>query len=317
MQFADQPITPVSSASFLRFLHRALPLERRFLPLLRCYQEDPGLLSVPWGEFQLHFPGSWLPGASDAVYKKPRNNNPEFFDLLAPITATLDWGSIVDVGAALGVYILNFRAITDRPIIAYEPSPLPFALAEYNVRANSLVDVRIRNVACGNSAGWVQLAAGINSAIVPDKRGAASAFDASDDVLENSVSVPLVRLDDDLRASGPVSLLKIDCEGFEYQVLSGSAEVIEKYHPIIFLELHPKQIDAYGHSLAEVCEFLTGEYDLEFWDFDSSERSPHSVVRFLGRYRRNGCRYSDRHAMMEAASHSSGPSQIFLLARPR
>src|SRR5690242_9624844 len=116
MQFDDVTVTRVNAASFLRLLHRVMPLERRFYSLMQRYQNQAGLLSVRWGEFNLHFPGSWLASACDAVYKRPESNNPEFFELLAPLATALRHGAIVDVGAALGMYILNFRALTDRPI---------------------------------------------------------------------------------------------------------------------------------------------------------------------------------------------------------
>jgi hypothetical protein len=149
------------------------------------------------------------------------------------------------------------------------------------------------------------------------REGDATAGFDMEDVLGKTVSVPLVRLDDDLRSAGAVSLLKIDCEGFEYQVLAGSAELIEKYRPVIFVELHPQQIGNYGHSLADICELLAGKYELEFWDYRETERSTHSLVRLFGRYRHNGRRFLSERAMLETAARPSAPGQIFLLARPR
>jgi hypothetical protein len=111
--------------------------------------------------------------------------------------------------------------------------------------------------------------------------------------------------------------LKIDCEGFEYQVLAGATELIERDRPVIFVELHPQEIRKYDHSIADVCGCLRNNYDLEFWNYLATERSGHAMIRLLGRYRQNGSRYSDQHAMMQATSDASGPSQIFLLARPK
>jgi FkbM family methyltransferase len=327
MEFEHLEVTPVKRAKVMRLLHRALPLERRLVPMLRDYEVHPGLLSVPWSGFRLHFPSCWLGEVSSAVYKGPRNNNPEFFELLAPMLPRLAPGRVVDVGAAIGVYILNFRALTNAPIIAYEPNPLAFELASYNVRSNRLSQVELRNVACGNLQGAIGLRAGINSFIESVDTNANEGAPAEKYFLEElcrryspgdqSVSVPLVRLDEDLASAGAISLLKIDCEGFEYQILSGSKEMIQRHRPVIFIELHSQEIGNYGHSIAEVCQVLRPNYHLEFWVYGQKESSRNPAVRFFGRYSNRGHRFPNEAAMLEVATGPSKPSQLFLLGRPK
>src|SRR5215470_5950249 len=88
-------VVPVKATKAMRLLHGAVPLERKFCVLLRRYRNHTGLLSVPWGDFQLHFPSSWLNDVCDAVYKTPHSNQPEFFELIAPLIPNLKRGSIV------------------------------------------------------------------------------------------------------------------------------------------------------------------------------------------------------------------------------
>ena len=325
MDLKELPVTAVKPSRVMRLMHRVLPLERKLFPLVDGYGNGPGLLSVPWGDFRLHFPRKWLAHVCDAVYKGPHENNPEFFEILAPLVPELEAGTIVDVGAAIGVYILNFRALTNAPIIGYEPSPLAFQLADYNVRSNHLSGIKLKHVACGDTQGQVELNVGINSFIncgdssereTHSEHGfepSSRRYRPDDEV----VSVPSVRLDDEFDSAGPVRLLKIDCEGFEYQILSGAAEILRKWRPHLFIELHPQDIGNYGHSVGEVCELLAPNYDLDFWDYGRSERSASRRVRFFGRYSQRGHRFKDKAAMMEAMAQPCKPSQMFLLGRPK
>lgn len=326
-KFERISVTCVRATTMLRLLHRMLPLERRFFALLRGYGAVRGLLSVPWGKFRLHFPSRWLPDVCGAVYKSPKANNPEFFEILAPLISKLNAGSIVDIGAAMGVYILNFRAFTDARIVAYEPNPLVFGLAKYNIWSNGIGKVDLRNTACGEAKGSINLRAGINSCIDYINQISAAEVASGDCDVESlfqqygsgnqSFSVPLVTLDNDLESETSISLLKIDCEGFEYHILKGARKVIKKHRPVIFIELHPQYIGNYGHSIEEVGALLRPMYELAFWDYTRSERSPDPAVRFFGRYSCSGHRFPNEAAMLNLATSAFKPSQLFLLAQPR
>ena len=36
-----------------------------------------------------------------------------------------------------------------------------------------------------------------------------------------------------------VDVIKIDVEGYEYEVFKGGEKILEKYHPVIFMEFSP------------------------------------------------------------------------------
>jgi hypothetical protein len=114
-----------------------------------------------------------------------------------------------------------------------------------------------------------------------------------------------------------VSLIKIDCEGFEWGVLAGCREIIAAYRPLLFVELHPGLIGAFGHSLAEVCDVLRPAYELQFWDANPSQRSKSRLTRYFGRYRHEMVRLHDEAHMLAAATREPRPDQLFLLALPR
>jgi len=303
-------VRKVRSAVFWRLLHGLLPLGQRLNAIMRCFIEPRGFVVVPWGRPWLTLDAGWLrvpSTASAPFYQGPRRQNPEFFALVAPMLAKAGQGAFVDVGANIGVYTLNARAAATMPIVAFEPEPAAFALLSRNTDGNDLPAVTIHNVACGDRPGILRLRSGINGAVAGDTPDA-------DDADTDTIAVPVVRLDDALRGVS-VAVIKIDCEGYEWQVLSGCREVIAAWRPGLFVELHPKLIGSYGHSLDEVCDLLRPDYNLDFWMFSPAPRR--RLPRFLARYRVGLRPLPDEAAMLAVAARLPMPDQIFLRATPR
>lgn len=302
---AAAPVRRVRGVRVWRGLKRLLPLGQRFNRLIALCTGSGGLLAVPWGRHWLTIDAAWLRVPSTAaapIYNTPRRQNPEFFALVSPMLAASGPGAIVDVGANIGVYTLNFREHSAAPIVAFEPDPTSFDLLSRNVADNALPSVTARRTACGDAPGRQRFCCGINGAMAAGGDGDAD--------------VPVIRLDDAL-AGQRVAFVKIDCEGYEWQVLSGVRALIEAQKPLLFVELHPKLIGRYGHSLAEVCDLLRPRYHLEFWEADATQRSHWRWVRFFGRYRDGLRRLAGERDMFARAAADPAPDQIFLCARPR
>lgn len=296
------------SAWFWRLLHAVLPLEQRLNPLLRRLYGRAGLLRVPWGRFWLTISAAWLGIASSAsapVYRGPRRQNPEFFVILAPCLESLAPGTIVDVGANIGIYTLNFRARSNAPIFAFEPDAGSFRLLQETLDFNAVPGVSAFNLACGDRNGELNFREGINGSV-------ASVGHAAETTL-----VPVVRLDEKLADVRPIRLIKIDCEGYEWNVLNGCSAIILTQRPLLFVELHPALIGAYGHSLREVCDLLRDHYKLTFWDFLPLQRSRSGVLRFRSRYGAGLKRLSGEAEMLALAAKVPRPDQIFMLALPK
>jgi FkbM family methyltransferase len=142
-------------------------------------------------------------------------------------------GTAVDVGANVGNHTLWLAAICRLWVVAFEP--LVADQLKRNVELNDLVGrVEVHSAALGAKAGWARHATGGRlSRTGPD------------------LTIPVLRLDDyDLAG---VSVVKIDVEGMEAQVLRGAADTVERNRPVIFAEEwaeHPGWHDA----IAEVLE---------------------------------------------------------------
>lgn len=70
--------------------------------------------------------------------------------------------------------------------------------------------------------------------------------------------VPVVRLDDELDR---IDAIKIDCEGYEVEVLKGMERLVpENPQLVLLLEVHERQLGLAGSSLLELAELLLKEY---------------------------------------------------------
>jgi len=130
---------------------------------------------------------------------------------------------IVDIGANVGVSVLWFaHRFPQARILAIEPGVEASAMLEKNVRANGLQDrVDIWRVAVGGRQGSGNLAHGAN--LATNYMVDASAIGASTSRHEtiDTERVDVVTLQDVLERipDGQIDLLKMDCEGGEFEFL--------------------------------------------------------------------------------------------------
>jgi FkbM family methyltransferase len=191
-----------------------------------------------------------------------------------------------------------------------------------------LKDVELRRLACGDVPGEVLFQSGPNGNIVSAEEAAAAAAPgeatsadldaAAETTLKHRpiIPVPVVTLDTEL-AKTPVSLMKIDCEGYELKILQGAREVLRRDRPVLLIEVHPQFLPQFGGSVRQVVEFLAPMYDLEAWDF-SPDRGSLGLFRSLTRYAPDrGRRFPDMETMITAAATPPLPTQLYLLGRPK
>ena len=233
----------------------------------------------------------------------------------------------MDVGANIGYFPLLIRRETALPILGFEPQPFLHELASTSVADSGLKDVELRRLACGDAPGEVLFQSGPNGNIVSAEEAAAAApgeatsadLDAAAETTLKRrpiIPVPVVTLDTEL-AKTPVSLMKIDCEGYELKILQGARAILHRDRPVLLIEVHPQFLPQFGGSVRQVVDFLSPMYDLEAWDF-SPDRGSLGLFRSLTRYAPDrGRRFPDMEAMITAAATPPLPTQLYLLARPK
>lgn len=134
--------------------------------------------------------------------------------------------TIFDIGAHLGAFTLYIKAqLPNSYIYAFEPASDNFLLLEKNVRQNKLINIKIFQKAVAANSGQVFLnTTGRDS----------NAYQLS----ATGVAVSSVSLDDFLRTENitKIDLIKLDCEGSEYEILSNFKNINQV--KAIILEYH-------------------------------------------------------------------------------
>jgi FkbM family methyltransferase len=168
---------------------------------------------------------------------------------------------VADVGANAGMVTLPVSKLVGQTgmVYSFEPIPETFDKLKSNVSVNSLANVELYPFALGErsclgEAGFEDTGNSGTTAILPGKDGTGIRIEPLDDLY---LAGKIKRLD----------LIKIDVEGFEYNVLLGAAKVIEQFKPILFIEFNTALIQRIGNDPACLVKML---YDWGYRLFDAS-----------------------------------------------
>ena len=146
----------------------------------------------------------------------------------------LDWllvlpyddGIFIDVGANLGNHTLFFSKIMGKECYSFEPNDKVYSALVENITLNVLE----KNVKCFNTA-------------LGNKSGKASILSVLDNNLGSTTleykdngDIDVKTLDSIIFNNQSVALIKIDVEGFEFEVLKGAKETIKTNTPILLIE---------------------------------------------------------------------------------
>lgn len=179
----------------------------------------------------------------------------------------------IDIGAHAGVILREItRCAPKGRHIAFEPLP---AFAEQLAREFPTVDVR--------------------NAAVSDHSGEAIFFVVPDDPMQSGlkprstadanstpITVAVEKLDDCLPEGYIPTLIKIDVEGGERQVLEGAMRTIVDHRPIVCFEHGPGAEHAYDTVPEQVYDLLVTRARMRIFDIDGN--GPYDREKFIATY---------------------------------
>ncbi|NLE43630.1 MAG: FkbM family methyltransferase [Chloroflexi bacterium] len=175
----------------------------------------------------LHF---WVrPHTADALVVQEVIQNPFYQAALSTIGKD---AVVIDIGAHIGAFTI-LAALKGSRVLALEPVPANYDLLVDNLRLNCVQD----RVEALNVAAW--LSSGLRSMKVSDESTAGSSLCYGRDT-ETEISVQCVVLDD-LIADRDVTtcdVLKLDCEGAEFEILEALRPETWRQLRAIVLEYH-------------------------------------------------------------------------------
>lgn len=179
-------------------------------------------------------------------------------------------GVFIDIGANIGYHSLLASKILSGGghIYSFEPQHSIYLQLLKSVEKNNLKNITVYNTALSDRVGSETL-------YIREENSGGSTL-LSLPVMESfqvgsRVSVELATLDSFLENFPSVDLIKIDVEGYEYEVFRGAQKLLEKYHPTIIMEFSPVfYVQDYTEKSGNLVNFLSNK-GYRFFDMDDKE----------------------------------------------
>jgi FkbM family methyltransferase len=178
----------------------------------------------------------------------------------------------IDVGANIGLYTLHAagRVGDSGIVIAFEPVEKTFRLLENNVSLNNFSNIRVENLALSDKEKPIEIFTentGTNS-------GMASSYL---EFYSDSIRVDAVSLDGYLDRNPPerVDFIKMDIEGGEYPALLGMKKTLQRFSPMLLVEIDEKVLETTPYYKNDILSFLD---DLGYEQHSYREREGKNYV---------------------------------------
>ena len=163
--------------------------------------------------------------------------------------------TIIDVGANIGQYTLLAadRVKDSGKVISFEPAQENFEILQRNVHLNKFDDrVKIIKSAVGSTIGTCEFV------LTSDGGSNFISQNSSNGSMSKRVIVPCLTLDSFISCQNfeKIDLIKIDAEGADFEVIKGARKMLEKYHPILFVEFAERVLKKFETTPREMLNFL-------------------------------------------------------------
>ncbi len=170
-----------------------------------------------------------------SIFLKFDKNEQSIFIFLDKLS---DNGTILDIGANIGITSLVFCKKNGVEVKAFEPIIANYQVLRRIKKFKQLDNLEVFPIALGSHTGIVDMVMPIDNGVV--QQGLSHITNSIESNSGQHYQVEIKRLDDILDTFSVKNdnlSMKIDVEGFEFEVLLGAVNTIRKYRPIIHIEL--------------------------------------------------------------------------------
>jgi FkbM family methyltransferase len=177
----------------------------------------------------IYLPHDQYVGKALDMYGEYGAGEVEFFRYIAQYMP----GDAIDAGANMGAHTAVFSALFSH-VYAFEPQAVIYRLLRANTALYS--NVTTYRAALGNEEGFIHLPQ-LNYAVSNNYGGMGKymEWDRKNQAHE-VVQQRMIDKIDAIRAADKISLIKIDVEGMESEVIEGAMAIIDKHRPALYVE---------------------------------------------------------------------------------
>lgn len=181
---------------------------------------------------------------------------------------------VLDIGANIGHHSLVFSKLAGNAgkVIAFEPIPRIYNQFLESVQLNEMTNIEIKNYALSNNVGKVNLYLDEenygHSSIIKDKEN-----------MTKHIEIQTERLDN--LNVGKIDFVKIDVEGYEWNVIEGGMKTFTENKPVIVMEYSPEfyQASDASHS-TKILEWLVRN-NYKILDIDDRMKEIKNIGEFV------------------------------------
>ena len=138
--------------------------------------------------------------------------------------------NVIDIGANIGDSAIYFALKGAKHVYAFEPYPYSYRIASQNIRLNKLQDrITLQNEGCGRKKGKIKIDTNYTNLGSTDLKN-----------FKNGTNINMITLNELIRRFRIIddAILKIDCEGCEYDVLLAAKNSDLRQFKQIQIEYH-------------------------------------------------------------------------------
>ena len=161
---------------------------------------------------------------------------------------------IFDVGANIGDTALRFAKLTGETgqVYSFEPDSVNYKKLRLNIENNSFKNIHTYNIGLGSKNSIEKL-----YRVNPENKGM-NRIMTSENSSSEFTEINIRTIDDIVNESSikRVDLLKIDVEGFEFEVLNGAKTILQKFKPVLFIEIDEQNLKQNNTTPKNLFNFL-------------------------------------------------------------
>lgn len=161
-----------------------------------------------------------------------------------------DGMTVLDIGANIGCHTLRFAKLVGKngKVVAFEPMTFALTKLKDNIELNNFKNIIVEKIALSNVDGKRQT---INFR-------ASWTLDGNREDINQKEEIDFLTLDTYIRKKqiNKVDFVKVDVDGYEYKVLVGAKETLQKFSPLILIELGKYTLSNFGDKLEDLVDFL-------------------------------------------------------------